>query len=103
MSEKNGKIGKVNIDDINTVLKADKADSAIDVDGKGKIIVKKNNIVAPSGQVVVSFIGKKLNKQISVVRNRVNLVFEKGTTWESISSKYKVGPETIAWREEDFE
>jgi len=103
MSEKNGKIGKVNIDDINAVLKADRVSSAIDVDGKGKIIVKKNNLISPNGQVVVSFVGKKLNKQISVVRNRVNIVFEKGTTWESIGSQYKVGPETISWQEKDFE
>lgn len=97
------KIGNVEVDDINAVLKADKVDSSIDVDGKGKILVKRNNIVMPNGQIIVSFSGKKLKKQISVVRNRVNIVFEKGTTWESIGSQYKVGPETIEWKEKDFE
>lgn len=94
---------KVRIDDVNAVLGAGKVNSKVDIDGKGSPKIIKNNIITPTGQIIHVLAGKKLKRQISVVRDRKNIVFEKGTTWESISSLYKIGPEAMQWDEKDFE
>lgn len=94
---------KTTIEDVNIALNAKEVNSKIEVDEKGTIEIVKNRIVTPLGKEIFMFSGKKLNRQISVVHNGKNIVFEKGTKWEDIDSIYKTENSVINWQKEFFE
>ena len=89
-------------EEINLALGAEVVDSEIRLkDGSIKNVA--GSAVVPFGETFISFAGKKLKRDFSVIRGGRQILFKAGTTWEEIPSHYKAGFTKINFPPDIFE